>query len=154
MTESNKYTFLKKTDESEIRAFIDLLYMRELLGLDHHDVERIFSKHTGPDVFGATMSQQRMKFLLANITFDESDKRAQSCPSDHFSAARKLFEAFTQNCSKFIYPSELMLFDETLYPMRHQIAFRQYKPNKPHRYGLLVKSLNDAKVPFIYKAAP
>ena len=38
--------------------------------------------------------------------------------------------------------------------MRHQIAFRQYNPNKPHRYGLLVKSLNDARVPFTYKAAP
>ena len=24
--------------------------------------------------------------------------------------------------------------------------------NKPHRYGLLVKSLNDARVPFTYKA--
>ena len=38
--------------------------------------------------------------------------------------------------------------------MRHQIAFRQYNPNKPHRYGLLVKSLNDARVLFTYKAAP
>ena len=38
--------------------------------------------------------------------------------------------------------------------MRHQIAFWQYNPNKPHRYGLLVKSLNDARVPFTYKAAP
>ena len=38
--------------------------------------------------------------------------------------------------------------------MRHQTAFRQYNPKKPHRYGLLVKSLNDARVPFTYKAAP
>ena len=38
--------------------------------------------------------------------------------------------------------------------MRHQIAFWQYNPNKPHRYELLVKSLIDARVPFTYKAAP
>ena len=38
--------------------------------------------------------------------------------------------------------------------MRHQIAFRQYNPNKPHRYGMLIKSLNDSRFPFTYKAAP
>ena len=38
--------------------------------------------------------------------------------------------------------------------MRHQIAFRQYKPNKPHRYGLLVKSMYATKVRFTYKADP
>ena len=68
--------WLRETDKSEIRAFIDLLYMRGLLGLNHHDVELMFSKHAGPDVFGATMSKQRMKFLLANITFDDPDECA------------------------------------------------------------------------------
>ena len=85
--------------------------MRGLLGLNHHDVEQLFSKHVGPDVFGATMSQQRMKFLLANITFDDPDERAQG---------------FNKKCSKFLYPSEFLSLDETLYPMRHQIIFRQY----------------------------
>ena len=66
----------------------------------------------------------------------------------------KLFEGFNKNCSKFFYPSEFLSLDETLYPMRHQTAFRQYNPKKPHRYGLLIKSLNDARVPFTYKATP
>ena len=38
--------------------------------------------------------------------------------------------------------------------MRQQIAFRQYNPNKPHLYGLLLKVLNDARVPYTYKAVP
>ena len=38
--------------------------------------------------------------------------------------------------------------------MRQQIAFRQYNPNKPHRYGLLLKSLNDARFPNTYKFVP
>ena len=36
--------------------------------------------------------------------------------------------------------------------MRQQIAFRQYNPNKPHRYGLLLKSLNDARFPYTDKS--
>ena len=36
--------------------------------------------------------------------------------------------------------------------MRQKVAFRQYNPNKPHHYGLLLKSLNDARFPYTYKA--
>lgn len=38
--------------------------------------------------------------------------------------------------------------------MKHQIAFRQFNPNKPAKYGLLYKSLNDAEVPFTYQILP
>ena len=38
--------------------------------------------------------------------------------------------------------------------MRHQIAFRQYNPKKPHKYGILFKSLNDARFPYTYKSVP
>ena len=41
-----------------------------------------------------------------------------------------------------------------LYPMKHQIAFLQYNPSKLHRYGLLLKSLNDASFPHTYKDCP
>ena len=44
--------------------------------------------------------------------------------------------------------------DETFYPMRQQIAFRQFNPNKADLYGLLLKSLNDARFPYTYKAVP
>ena len=47
--------------------------------------------------------------------------------------------------------SESLSIDETLYSMRHQIAFCQYKPNKSDRYGLLWKSRNDARFPYSYK---
>ena len=38
--------------------------------------------------------------------------------------------------------------------MRHQIDFRQYKPSKPAKYGLLFKSLNRDRFPFIYQVIP
>ena len=121
-----------------MRALIGLMYLRGLYGINHRNIELLFAKHIGHDIFGATMFQQQMKFLLANITFDDPKERAQNWPSDRFAAARPLFEQFNENCSKYVYPSEYLSLDETLYLMRHQIAFRQYNPNKPHKYGLLV----------------
>ena len=36
--------------------------------------------------------------------------------------------------------------------MQHQIAFSRYIPNKPYKYGVLLKSLNDARFPYTCKA--
>ena len=36
--------------------------------------------------------------------------------------------------------------------MRTRIAFRQYNPSKPAKYGLLFKSLNDARVSYTYRS--
>ena len=36
--------------------------------------------------------------------------------------------------------------------MRYQIAFRQYYPKKPHHYGHLFKSSNDAHYPWAYNS--
>ena len=49
-------------------------------------------------------------------------------------AARAIYTIFNSNCAKYLVPSEYMAIDETLYPMRHQIAFRQY-------YDLLIHCL-------------
>ena len=56
--------------------------------------------------------------------------------------------------SNIVVLSEYLSIDETLYSMRHQTGFRQYSPNKPAKYGLLYKSLNDARSPFTYQVIP
>ena len=67
---------------------------------------------------------------------------------------RPIWELSNYNLTKYIAPSELLTIDETLYPMRHQIMFRQYNPNKPHKYDFLSKSLKNASFPYTYKAVP
>ena len=36
--------------------------------------------------------------------------------------------------------------------MRNQVSIKQYDPNKPAKYGLLFKSLNDARFPYTYNS--
>ena len=40
--------------------------------------------------------------------------------------------------------------DETLYPTRVGVAFRQYNKDKPAKCGLLFQSINSAKAPYTY----
>ena len=87
---------------------------------------------------------------MSCLSFDDLDSRPERFQSDRFAAFRYFFEEFNNNCSKHLVPGEFLSLDETLYPMRHQIAFRQYNPNKPAKYGLLFKSLNAAGYPYLF----
>ena len=92
-----------------------------------------------------------MKFLLSTLTFGNPETRKEKWSYDRFAAACPIVEMFNSDTSKYLLPSLYLSIDESLYPMRHQIAFRQYNPSKPHRYGLLFKSINDALSPYTYK---
>ena len=38
--------------------------------------------------------------------------------------------------------------------MRNRVSFKQFKPNKPVKYGLLFKSINGARYPYSFVSAP
>ena len=49
---------------------------------------------------------------------------------------------------------DYLSLDETLYPMRTQISFKQFKPSKPAKYGLLFKPANAARYPYTFISSP
>ena len=98
----------------ELRDLIGLLYFRGLYGMDHHSLNMLFSDKAGLPV---------LKLLLSTLTFDDPETRKEKWLYDRFAAARPIFEMFNSNTSEYLLPSLYLLIDETLYPMRHQIAF-------------------------------
>jgi len=146
----SRNSFIGLTNCGEILAFIGLLYLRGLLGLSGHDVSVLFGKLTGSPIFGATMSKNRFKFLFSHLTFDDPSTRSQRWQFDRFSAFRQVFELFNYNCSKNLVPDDFMSLDETLYPTRGQVAFKQFNPSKPAKYGLLFKSINACRYPYTF----
>ena len=149
----DRYTYIRDTTSEEITAWIGLLYLRGLLCLNNHSTARILSDKTGHPVFSATMSKNRFKFLIANVRFDDEETRRDRWSSDSFAAFRELFEMFNAQCGKAISPEDYLSFDETLYPMRTQLSFKQFNPSKPAKYGLLFKSINCARYPYTFITA-
>ena len=49
---------------------------------------------------------------------------------------------------------DYLSLDESLYPMRTHISFKQFNPSKPAKYGLLFKSVNAARYPFTFISSP
>ena len=121
--ESSKYPWIKPTNILELRALIGLLYFRGQFGMNHHGFNSLLSDKAGPPVFSATMSRNRMKFLLPTLTFDDPETLKEKWPYDRFAAARPIFQMFSSNTCKYLLLSLYLSVDETLYPMGHQIAF-------------------------------
>lgn len=149
-----KCPFVKKITPLEVRAFIGLMLYRGLYKLNTFTVRKLFSDRYGPPIFSATMSRHRFYFLIANLTFDDETTRGDRWKKDRFTVIRDFLEMFNKQCMTCLQTCDYLSLDETLYPMRTQIAFKQYNPNKPAKYGLLFKSINAARYAYTYITAP
>ena len=47
---------------------------------------------------------------------------------------------------------DYVAIDECLYSMRNKISIKQFNPNKPAKYGLLFKELNEVRIPYIHRS--
>ena len=96
------------------------------------------------------MSVNRFKFLLARLSFDDKLQRDRKWKTDRFAAMRDIFEAFNENCAKYMSLEEHCALDETLYSTRIKLYFVQYNPRKPAKYGILFRSINAITFRYTY----
>ena len=147
-----KYSFVKEVSEMEIKAFIGLFLYRGLYKLNTMGIRKLFSDSYGRPMFSAVMSRNRFAFILHNLSFD--DESAERWKKNRFTAIREFFEKLNNQCMLVLAPGDYLALDETLYPMRTQISFKQFNPSKPAKYGLLFKSVNAARYPFAFISSP
>ena len=79
--------------------------------------------------------------------FDDFENQSERWKHDRFAAIRDFFEKFNETFGAAIALEDYIYLDETLYPTRNQVNFKQYSPDKPAKYGILFKSLNCACYP-------
>ena len=75
LEDCNKYPHFKLVDRIDMKAFIGILYLRAAFRLNLLDREIIWNHESAHDIFGATMSVNRFKFICRFCTFD--DKTSQ-----------------------------------------------------------------------------
>ncbi|KAJ8914727.1 hypothetical protein NQ315_017437 [Exocentrus adspersus] len=136
----------KNTDLVEIKAWIGLLYLTGVLKSSRLNLEDLWCKNgTGVEVFRLTMSQQRFRFLLQHVRFDDSTTRDERRQSDKLAPIREVFENFIANCKTAYTPFQNVTIDEKLEAFRGNCNFRQYIPSKPAKYGVKIFALVDSK---------
>ena len=150
LEDSDKYPHFKLVDQIDMEAFIGIFYLRAAFRLNLLDRDIIWNHESAHDIFGATMSVNRFKFICRFCTFDDKTTRQDRWKNDKFACMREIFEAMNSRNASMRCPSALMAVDETLYPYRGHIGFKQHNPQKPTKYGLLFRSLCDSTVTYTY----
>ena len=121
------------TDEVEIKKFLSLIFWMGLVRLN--SLEKYWS--TNPlfqqTVPRATMSRNRFQLLLSML---HSSDNETSESGDRLAKIQPLIDMLQKNFQSLFRPEEDVVIDETLVPWRGRLTFRQYIPNKTHRYGV------------------
>ena len=121
------------TDEVEIKKFLGLILWMGLVRLN--SLEKYWS--TNPlfqqTVPCATMSRNRFQLLLSMLHFSDNET---SESGDRLAKIQPLIDMLQKNFQSLFRPEEDVVIDETLVPWRGRLTFRQYIPNKTHRYGV------------------
>ena len=139
LMDSDRYPHFKFVDRIDMKSFIRILYLRAAFRLNLLDREIIWDHESAHDIFGATMSVNRFKFICCFCTFDDKTTRQGRWKNDKFACMREIFEAMDSRNASMRCPSALLAVDETFYPYRGHIGFKE----KPAKYGLLYRSLCD-----------
>ena len=92
-------------------------------------------------MFSTVMSRNRFAFILHNLSFGDEITRAERWKKDSFTVICEFLEKFNNQYMLVVAPGDYLSLYETLYPMRTQISFKQFKLNKPAKYGAFFSNL-------------
>ena len=149
-----KYSFGKEVSEKELKAFIGLFLFRGLYKLNTMGIRKLFYDSYEPPMFSAGMSRNRFAFILHSSSFYDESTHAERWKKDRFTVIHEFFENFNNQCMLVLAPGDYLSLDGTLYLIRTQMSFKQFKPSKPAKYGLLFKSVNATRYPYIFISSP
>lgn len=150
----NNYTsdpnMARPTSIDELNAYFGLLYLAGTLHGGKMNIEDFWNTDgTGIEIFRASMSLKRFRFLSRCIRFDNIHTREERKAQDNLAAIRTILDMFVSNCNSYYAPSENVTLDEMLVPYRGRCRFRMYIPNKPAKYGIKIFILACSKTYYV-----
>ena len=152
--ENGKSPYFRLINHIDIKPFFGILYLISAFHLNMRNTSDLWFHESAYDIFAAAMSQNRFHFICKFITFDGKPTCNDRWKNDKNACMRELFEKMYVQNAKRRFSSPLIAIDETLYPYRVAISFKQYNPNKPVKYGLLYCSLSDSLTSYTYFTLP
>ncbi len=154
---TQKYNYAQSfngdTYREEILSLIGLLFLSGVMKSAHENILDLWDTNGwGRNIFRASMSVRRFRFLVSCLRFDDKNIRSHLLTRDNMAHCRQLFEMFTHNCRKNYVLSEECTIDEMLRSFRGRCHFKQYMPKKPAKYGIKKFLICDAKTYYMWDA--
>ncbi|KAL1447294.1 hypothetical protein WDU94_002722 [Cyamophila willieti] len=129
-----QYARVQPTDAEEMKKFVILTIWMGLVPIgrlcDYWCTASLVYKFERPREM---MSRTPYQLLLSMIHFANNDTIRKG---DRLGKIQPLIDKLERKYQELYVPSENFVIDESLVPWRGRLIFRQYIPNKAHRYGI------------------
>lgn len=128
------------TSKTELKRFFAIVLA---MGLNHVPYLNLYwSKDTlfHNKLIASTMTRDRFLLLLRCLHFcnNEDDNLDKS---NRLHKVDKVVKLINSNFKTVLIPGKRIVIDETMAPFRGRLGFRQYIPNKSHKYGIKLYKL-------------
>ncbi|UYV84551.1 hypothetical protein LAZ67_X002594 [Cordylochernes scorpioides] len=134
------------TNLHEIKALLGIIYFLGVMKANKLNTDDAWARDsTGFELCRIAMSENRFRFLLRVIRFDDKATRNERLRQDKLAAVRLILDTFVKNYQKHYSPSEYITVDEKLDAFRGKCNFRQYIPSKHNKNGIKLFALVNSK---------
>lgn len=127
---------------AEMWAFLGIHFLAGVFKAHHRDERELFSLRDGINLLRATMSYKRFFQLKCALRFDDPARRDRN---DKLAPVRHVTHLFNETLSRIYKPGAFLTVDEMLIEFHGRVAFRQYIPTKPGKFGIKVFWAVDAE---------
>ena len=135
-----------QTDRDEMYVFLCIAmamnHVRKHRMKDYWEKDALFCT----PAFGKLMTYDRFLLLLKHLHF--YDKRTER-PDDKFQKIKLIFDDMREKFTSKFKPFQDLCIDESLVLWRGRLAFRQYMPQKRHRFGFKIFEICDVDSGYI-----
>ena len=135
------------TTATEIKRFIAVLFAMGLVNKPSYRDYWSSDPVLCSPFYGMVMSRDRFFLLLRyfHVNNNENTNRA-----DKLRKCRYVIDNFQRQFRRAYYPERDVSIDETMVPWTGRLAWKQYIPNKPVKYGMKLYQLCESKTGYTY----
>jgi hypothetical protein len=123
----------KPTNSEEIKKFLGLILYMGIVKINPIANYWSTSVLYNLKLPRTIMSRNRFELLLSNFHFADNTRISRG---DRLGKISPLFDKLVKKYQEVYTPGEDIVIDETLVPWRGRLIFKQYIPNKAHKYGI------------------
>ncbi|XP_026819540.1 piggyBac transposable element-derived protein 4-like [Rhopalosiphum maidis] len=133
ITRGSRFSFWQPINKNDMEKFMGLLMWMGLVKMtsiaDYWSKAERYKNGVAPKI----MSRNKFELILRFWHFEDNETADKT---DRLYKVRKLLNMANDLVKNINKPGEIIAVDESMIPFRGRLKFRQYIPNKTHKYGV------------------
>lgn len=143
----------KELSVCSLKAAIGFMYFR---GANFDQKVPLYDLYndTASSFYKTCMSKNTIEYWLRFLRFDDHETRVERKHNDRFAAVRELWDSWNNRLPSFFNSSGNITVDEQLVSSRTRSPNRIFIPQKPGKFGELIRWASDSEFRYCFRGNP